>query len=347
MALKKSHEVDAWLARPRSDIAVVLVYGPDRGLVAERGRRFADGTGLSLDDPFSVVRLDGAEVDRDQGRLLDEARTIPMFVDRRLLWVRNASGLKALTDDVKELCAQPPRDAVILIEAGDLKKGAPLRTLVEGSPAGMALPCYADEARDIDAVIDQELERAGMSISLEARHALRRNLGGDRLATRGELEKLVLYAHGRRQIELEDISAMTGDVAGHSFDDAVDAVLGGKVEALDAAFGPLSSNAGQAGQLLAAAARQFQQLESLRAKAGPGGRGAAAAVAGARPPVFFARRSLVQSSVERWDEASIRKALVRLHAAILETRRRQDLATAVARQTLLGLALEAGRLARR
>ena len=347
MALKKSHEVDAWLARPRSDVSVVLIYGPDRGLVSERGKRFADGTGLALDDPFSVVRLDGAEVDRDQGRLLEEARTIPMFVDRRLLWVRNASGLKALVDDVKDLCAEAPRDAVILIEAGDLKKGAPLRTLVEGSPAGMALPCYADEARDIDAVIDQELERGGMSISLDARHALRRNLGGDRLATRGELEKLVLYAHGKRQIELEDVSAMTGDVSGHSFDDAVDAVLAGKVDALDAAFGPLSPNAGQAGQILAAAARQFQQLETLRAKAGPGGRGAAVAVAGARPPVFFTRRNLVQSSVERWDEISIRRALSRLHAAILETRRRQDLGIAIARQTLLGLTLEAARMGKR
>ena len=91
MAQKKAYEVDAWLSRPDRAHAIVLIYGPDRGLVAERARAFAVATGLPLDDPFSVVRLDASEIERDQGRLLDEARTVPMFSARRLLWVRNAS----------------------------------------------------------------------------------------------------------------------------------------------------------------------------------------------------------------------------------------------------------------
>ena len=228
MAHKKAHEVEAWLRRPPENVAIVLIYGPDRGLVSERARAFADKTGLPLDDPFSVVRLDAGEA--EQGRLLDEARTVPMFSSRRLLWVRNAGAQKSLADDLKALSADPPRDAIILVEAGDLKKTAPLRTVVEGSAIGMALPCYGDEDRDIDSVIDGELGKTGMAISMEARGALRRNLGGDRLATRGEIAKLALYAHGKREIELDDVLAMTGDVSGLSVDDAVDSMLDGKVE---------------------------------------------------------------------------------------------------------------------
>ncbi|RUT99151.1 DNA polymerase III subunit delta, partial [Mesorhizobium sp. USDA-HM6] len=209
MAQKKGYEVDSWLARPDPAIAIVLLYGPDRGLVAERAKTFATKTGLPLDDPFSVVKLDGAEVDRDEGRLLDEARTVPMFSDRRLLWVRNASGQKALADDIKALTAEPSRDAVILIEAGDLKKGTGLRAIVEAAGNAIALPCYADEARDLDTVIDDELRKAGMSMTLDARQALRRNLGGDRLASRGEIEKLVLYAHGKKEIDVDDVNALS------------------------------------------------------------------------------------------------------------------------------------------
>ena len=80
-------------------------------------------TGLPLDDPFSVVRIDAAEIEADQGRLIDEARTVPMFSPKRLLWVRNAGAQKGLAEQVKLLCAEPPGDAVVLIEAGDLKKG--------------------------------------------------------------------------------------------------------------------------------------------------------------------------------------------------------------------------------
>jgi len=199
MAQKKGYEVDAWLGRP-GDQPVVLVYGPDRGLVAERARAFALATGLKLDDPFSVVRLDAAEAERDAGRLVDEARTVPMFAARRLLWVRNATGQKGLAEQVKSLLADPPRDATVLIEAGELRKGMALRSAVEASPAGMALPCYPDEARDIDAVIDGELKKSGLRLSEDARQLLRSNLGGDRLASRGEIEKLALYAHGLGEI---------------------------------------------------------------------------------------------------------------------------------------------------
>ena len=72
---------------------------------------------------------------------------VSMFSGRRLLWVRNAQGQKALADDVKALCAAPSTDATILIEAGDLKKGLALRTAVEAAKTAIALPCYMDDAR--------------------------------------------------------------------------------------------------------------------------------------------------------------------------------------------------------
>ncbi len=346
MAQKKGYEVDSWLAKPDPSMAIVLLYGPDRGLVAERAKTFAAKTGLPLDDPFSVVKLDGAEVDRDEGRLLDEARTVPMFSDRRLLWVRNASGQKALADDIKALTTEPARDAIILIEAGDLKKGTGLRAIVEGAGNAIALPCYADEARDLDTVIDDELRKAGMSMTLDARQALRRNLGGDRLASRGEIEKLVLYAHGQKEIGIDDINAMSGDVSGVSFDDAVDAMLDGKVGDFDIAFTRHCQSGGHPFLVLSSAMRQLQAIQVMRAKMEADGRNAAAIVAGHKPPVFFARRKLVEKVLERWSGEGLARALERLQGAVLQTRRRPDLSTPLARQALLAIAAESARLGR-
>ncbi|RWM04206.1 MAG: DNA polymerase III subunit delta [Mesorhizobium sp.] len=347
MAQKKGYEVDSWLAKPDPAMGIVLLYGPDRGLVAERAKTFAAKTGLPLDDPFSVVKLDGAEVDRDEGRLLDEARTVPMFSDRRLLWVRNASGQKALADDIKALTAEPARDAIILIEAGDLKKGTGLRAIVEAAGNAIALPCYADEARDLDTVIDDELRKAGMSMMLDARQALRRNLGGDRLASRGEIEKLVLYAHGKKEIDLDDVNAMSGDVSGASFDDAVDAMLDGRVADFDVAFTRHCQSGGHPFLVLSSAMRQLQAIQVLRGQMDSGGRNATSVVAGARPPVFFSRRKLVEKTLERWNVEALGRALNRLQTAVLQTRKRPDLSEALARQALLGIAVESARLGQR
>lgn len=344
MAQKKAFEVDSWLASPDPRFSIVLIYGPDRGLVAERGNAFAAKTGLALDDPFSVVKLDAADVDREEGRLLDEARTVPMFSDRRLLWVRNAGAQKGLTEDIKVLVADPPGDAIILVEAGDLKKGVALRALVESAANAIALPCYSDSGRDIDQLIDEELTRAGMTISLEARHALRRSLGGDRLASRGEVAKLALFAHGASEVGLDDVRALTGDVSDQSFDNALDALLEGRVEDFDAAFTRQCQAGGHPFQALLTVMRQFQSLHAMRAAADTDRKSAAAIVASARPPVFFSRRKSVEKAVERWNSEALSRALTRLQAAVLQTRRRSDMSIAVARQALLGIAVEGARL---
>jgi DNA polymerase-3 subunit delta len=347
MAQKKAFEVDSWLARPDPRFFLVLIYGPDRGLVSERARLFAQRTGLPLDDPFCVVRLEAGEAERDSGRLADEARTVPMFSERRLLWLRNAGAQKGLADDVKVLLAEPPRDAIVLIEAGDLKKGAALRSAVEAADAAMALPCYADDGRDLDALIDRELTRAGMTMALDARQALRRNLGGDRLASVGEIDKLALYAHGKGEITLEDVRALSGDVSGQSFDDAVDAMLEGRIGDFDAAFTRHCQAGGQAFLTLSGAMRQLQALHAMRGRLDSGGGNATAVVAAQKPPVFFSRRKLVEAALARWNGAALERALARLQAAVLQTRRRPDLAISIARQALLGVALESARLGRK
>lgn len=343
MAQKKAHEVDGWLSRPDAAKSIVLLYGPDHGLVSERASSFVKQTGLPLDDPFTVVRLDGNEAD-EGGRLSAEANTVSMFAERRLLWIRNAQAQRGLAEEVKALCTAPPEATIILIEAGDLKKGAPLRSAVETADKAIALPCYADAERDIDALIDEMLTRAGLHISLDARSALRRNLGGDRLATRAELEKLALFARGKDRIELADIQELTGDVAELSLDDAVDAILDGKLDLFDRLF-QRYARAGSPVFLLAnAMMRQLQAIRILRAELDLGKRSASEIVASARPPVFFNRKRTVENAVRKWALPSIDRALERLQFAVLETRRRPDLAQAIVNRAMTALAAEASKL---
>lgn len=342
MAQKKAHEVDGWLRRPDPRIGIVLVYGPDGGMVTERSRSFAAQTGIPLDDPFCVTRLDAGEAD-EPGRLVGEALTVPMFAARRLIWIRNISQQKNIVEAVKQLCATPAQDAVILLEAGDLKKGSALRSTVENSSTAMALPCYADAARDLDRLLDETLEPAGLRITMEARALLKRNLGGDRLGTRGELEKLLLYAKGKATIEVDDVAALTGDVAARSVDDVVDAMLTGQLQDFDLMFQRHIQAGGHPYVLLAAAMRQLQSLQLMRASLDMGRASASDIVNGARPPVFFARKKTVETGLRRLHGRIIARGLERMASALLESRRRPDLGEAVVRQALLAIAVESAR----
>lgn len=345
MAQKKAHEVDGWLARPDPLITIVLVYGPDRGLVSERATLFAKRSGLPLDDPFSVIKLDANDADQE-GRLLDEARTVSMFSEKRLVWVRGVGSQTTLAKDVAALIAEPPTDTIILLEAGDLKKTSALRKAVEDGRSAMALPCYADDARGIDGLIDESLQKAGLRISLDARQLLKANLGGDRLATRGEIEKLILFCSGKQEIDVEDVRQLIGDVAALNADDIVDAALCGRVAEFDRLFSRHIAGGNHSFVVLAAALRQVQMLQVMREQMDTGGKPASAVVASARPPVFFSRRRNVETALQRWSQASLQIAGDRLLGAVLRTRQQPALADETSRQTLFALAIESARQAR-
>src|SRR4051794_41657940 len=79
MVALKSSEADSFVVRPDPARSVVLVFGPDAGLVSERVDAIVRASVDDPNDPFSLVRLDGDAIASDPARLVDEATTVPLF----------------------------------------------------------------------------------------------------------------------------------------------------------------------------------------------------------------------------------------------------------------------------
>ena len=133
MATLKPSEIDAFLRRPPDRVGLVLVFGQDDGLVAERATALVRAASGNVDDPFSLVRLDGAEIASDPARLADEAGTVSLFGSKRVVWVRDC-GARNVLPAVLPLLDHPAGGSLVVIEAGDLKKGTRLRKKVEEHP---------------------------------------------------------------------------------------------------------------------------------------------------------------------------------------------------------------------
>src|SRR5258708_30004071 len=125
MVALKSSEIEKFLARPDPARPIVLVFGPDAGLVRERVEALINGAVDDPKDPFQLARLDGDELAGEPSRLVEEANTIPLFGGRRAVWVK--AGGRNFAPAVAALIALPSPDRRVVIEAGDLRKTAPLR----------------------------------------------------------------------------------------------------------------------------------------------------------------------------------------------------------------------------
>jgi DNA polymerase-3 subunit delta len=335
----KAHEVENVLRRAAPGAPVLLIYGPDSGLVAERARVAAERAVEDASDPFQLIRLEGDVVAADPGRLADEAGTIGLFGSRRVIWVKPSS--RNLAPAVEAVLASPLRDVVIVIEAGDLAKSSPLRTLCERSSQALALPCYADNERDLAAVVDATVRDAGLTIGRDARTALLGALGGDRLATRGELTKLLLYAHGTREVTLDDVDAVVSDVSALAVDGVIDAAFAGDLAALDDGLQRLAAEGMSASTLLGAALRHALLLMPAVIDVA-GGRGAGDVVDALRG-LHFRRKDAVRRQLAAWKPAPLRRVVEALQDAVLASRRSAELGSALAQRVLLDIAAQTRR----
>lgn len=343
MAEVKSHEFNAFLKRKPLPVRLFLIYGPDRGLVSERAAAIAAASGVDLDDAFSVVKLDAGEIGSQPGRLMDEMNAIGLFGGERLVWVRNAASEKSVADAIDMLASASPGPSTLIVEAGDLKKGSALRKAAEAASQAVAIPCYADDGRALQALIDQELATEGLRIAPAARQRLVETIGGDRLASRNELRKLALYCRGRELIEEQDVEDIVGDASAISTDDAIDAILKGDKDGFLHAIQKIVTSKTPIFLVLQGCLRQFQLLELMRAEMDEKRAPAAQAMATLGRHLHFRRKPIVENALKTWASPAIRRETQRLQAAILQSRQRPALEDTIAMQTLLATVLQSAR----
>ena len=340
MTAIKSSDVDRFIARPDPALPIVLVFGPDAGLVRERVDALVRASVDDPNDPFALARIEGEDLSANPTRLVEEAHTVPLFGGRRAVLVK--AGSRNIAAAVETVIASPSNECRIIIEAGDLRKTAPLRALCEKAKVAAALPCYADGARDLDRLIDEELRASNLSIAADARAALSALLGGDRLASRNEIRKLALYAKGQKSIELADVMAVVADASALALDGVIDAAFAGKTAEVETEFGKARDGGSSPAAIISAAIRQVANLHKMKL-AVEGGDSIEFAMKRGAPPVHFTREKLVGMALRGSSPARLLRTMEQLAEASLDMRRNAPLAEAIAQRTLLSIAVSARR----
>ena len=318
---------------------VFLLHGDNSGLVTLRAQALALRLVGGPANKAQVLRADGDALASEPAGLLDEAYAVSMFSEVRVM--RVTAGRKNLTEALAPLLQRPPQDFFVIVEAGGLKRDAPLRTLLEGSDKAAALECPDDTLRDITAAITAETRAAGLDISESARDALAALLPSDRLAGQRELEKLLLYAEGKSAISLDDIRATVENGSELERNDIIDAAFLGRQEDLSVLLTRMAGPGGEPMGVLSGALWHALLLHRMRSLVEAGKSLAEAANAGQRFGLNYGRRGAAEKQLPRFTAASLLAVIGGLQAAVGETRKASNLAPAIVAQVLQQIARRA------
>lgn len=340
MVALRGKDIDAFLARPDPGRPIILLYGPDAGLVRERADALLASAVDDPHDPFSLVKLDGDELAAEPSRLVDEAMTVPLFGGRRAIRVR--AGSRNFASGVETLTDMTVKDCRVVIEAGELRAESPLRKICERARTAAAIGCYPDTERDLAKLIDDELRIANLRIASDARAALTDFLGGDRQASRNELRKLTLFAHGQGEVTLDHVRAVVSDASDLTLDPIVDGAFAGKPELVETEFGKAMIAGTYPGIIISAALRHASWLHKS-ALAVAEGTPASMVIEGGFPRLHFSRKPSAEIALRNFTPPRLLAIIEQLGTAALETRKQPSLAAAIAQRTLLSIAVNAKR----
>lgn len=318
--------------------SVFLVCGSDTGLVSEQCAKIIAGIGGSGSNHLEVFRIDGDALAADEKRLADEVLSISLFGDKRVIWI--SAGSKNFTKSLTQILSLDRIENPVLIEAGQFKSDSALKKLCSRSNKAAVLDCWPDGPREISILIDEELSKQNMDVSPSAKALLVNSLGGDRLLTRSELEKLILYCHGGHTVDEDDVVDIVSDAASWSFDEVIFAAfegsrteVSGKVEK---AFKHTEANA-----LVSLAMAHCMNLLNARLEIESGKSSEQALER--FPRLFGPRRSSVATQLRRWSASSLSLQLLKLQEALGNLRREPRLQQEIVSRVLLNVAYSAGR----
>ena len=313
MAALKSGEIEGFLKKPSDRYPIILVYGPDQGLVNERVRRLCQFWIKDPNDPFQLIKMDADHLSQDPQRLIDEALTIPLFAGHRVIWLRMGTST-VLVETIALLCSTGLSDLTLIIEAGDLAPRHLLRAQIEKAPQSIALPCYADEGRNLE--------------------------GADRLMSRQEIEKLSLYAQGQNHISLADVDAVMADTGVINLDRLIDATFSGQSADCDEMLRRCLAEGLDVGYIVSALLRHALTLQSSRLMR-DAGKDMRSIEQAAR--VHFRRQPAFQKQVNHWSSTALDKAVLYLSETQALSRKNAGLASAVLSRCCLQLSLASRR----
>lgn len=281
--------------QPGDKVRFYLFLGPDEAQSRALAARLLVGLGAAK----FVVSANA--VKDNPGLLADEAASLSLFGDRRLIWVEPAGN--EIAEAVELLLAAESVESAVVAIAGALPKSSALLKLAEAAPAALAFTAYAPEGEDAARLVADLGRRVGLKIGPPVAARLAENCGNDQAIVAQELEKLALYVgaspHSPRELDHEAIDAVGADDGEGDFLGLADLALQGEVSALAEAVARLPAGGTEAIPAIRSLQRRLLFLAPARARVERGER-ADAVMASFGKTLFWKDKGAVGRMLKAW-----------------------------------------------
>ena len=274
-----------------------LVYGENEGLkkeVVEILKKNFNG---------NIENYDESQILADKMFFYEKIFNQSLFEKEKILVVNRCS--EKIYEVVENILEKGISDTKIILKANILEKKSKLRSLFEKDKNLIIVPTYKDTSLGLLEIARKFFYNYKISISQEAINLLVSRCNGDRGHLKSELDKVLIYMHGKKNINLEEIYKLTNLSENFSINELVDNSLSKNYQKTSEIISESNYKLEDGMIILRTFLQRARRLLNIYEKQ-ENNVNFDSLINDYKPPIFWKDKPIVKKQLENWSKSKIK-----------------------------------------
>ena len=284
---------------------ILLLYGPNFGLINLLYKQTIKIMSIDLNDPFNVSKIDGREFKENPSILNDNIYTFGINKDKRIviLDLTYITINKSIEGTILSAFSEKNDDYLLIIKASNLGSKNELVRFVENLDNGISVPCYDENIHNVNMQLSKLFRQYELTFSANFISTLSSNFNSDTLINLMEIKKLESFLIDNENITEEMILSLIKDNTDFNLNKIIQLCLSGKIQETLLSLDKIYENSSTAVNIVRLFVKHFKIIEKVLL-AVENGSNISETINNMKPPIFFKDRPLITFQCQLW---SLRK----------------------------------------
>ena len=281
-----------------------LVYGENQGLKNEIIQNLKKNLKGNIDN------YDEAQILVDKELFYEKIFNQSLFEKEKIVIVNRCS--EKIYDVIENILEKKISDTKIILNANLLEKKSKLRNLFEKNKELVIVPTYKDTSVGLLEIARKFFYNYKISISQEAINLLVNRCNGDRGHLKSELDKVLIYMHGKKNINLEEIYKLTNLSENFSINELVDNSLSKNYQKISEIINESNYKLEDGMIILRTFLQRAKRLLNIYEKQ-DNNINFDSLINDYKPPIFWKDKPVVKKQLENWSKSKIKDLIYNIN----------------------------------
>ena len=258
----------------------------------------------------NIEKFDEAQILNNNELFYEKIFNQSLFEKEKIIIINRCSD--KICEIIENIIKKKNVDTKIILNANVLEKKSKLRNLFEKKKELIIVPTYKDSSIMLVDIAKKFFSNYKISISQETINLLVNRCNGDRGHLKSELDKILIYIHDKKSINLEEIYKLTNLAENFSINELVDTTLSKNSQKTSDIINESNYKSEDGILILRTFLQKAKRLLNLYEKQNEN-TNLDILIDNYRPPIFWKDKPVIKKQLENWSIQKIKDLIININ----------------------------------